>query len=125
MWPWPWRYDVLFRRFRAIVKRAGLYTPGRRGNLFHRIRRSTASYVKLNGGDATGQLGHSGPSVTKRYYDPRIVGQAHAVRFMPQPKGCRDLQKRIEENRQRQPCHGQETDQRFREVCRRHTSVPP
>jgi integrase len=53
------------------------------GSLFHRIRKSTASYIRLNGGNATLQLGHSSMAITERYYDPRIVGVQDATKYMP------------------------------------------
>ena len=53
--------------------------------MFHRIRKSTASYLRLNGGDATARLGHSTAAVTARYFDPRILGECRQARFMPRP----------------------------------------
>ena len=49
----------------------------------HRIRRSTASYIKAAGGDAPSQLGHSSSTVTARYFDPRIVGAHDSTSQMP------------------------------------------
>jgi integrase len=82
MWPWPWRRETLYDRFQRICGRAGLECYGT-GNLFHRIRKSTASYMKANGGDPTTHLGHSAASVTRRYFDPRICGGHDARAFLP------------------------------------------
>lgn len=83
-WPWPFLRGCLLKRFRRIIEAAGV--PAEKGTgLFHRIRRSTASYIKKAGGDATAQLGHSTPTVTARYFDPRIVGTLNAAALMPRP----------------------------------------
>jgi integrase len=90
IFPWPydrwakgWNYPTLHRRFRRLLKAAGL--PATRKDQFHSIRRTTASYIKAAGGDATWQLGHSGPKVTEVYYDPRIVQRARQVDLLPRP----------------------------------------
>lgn len=83
MWPWPFRRETVYRRFRVICERAGVEVGSGTGTLFHRIRKSTASYMRLNGGDATSHLGHSAAHVTARYMDPRIVGQHDARSFLP------------------------------------------
>lgn len=82
MFPWPWRRETLYARFRRICQNAGLDCRGT-GNLFHRIRKSTASYLRANGGDPTTHLGHSTASVTRRYFDPRICGGHDARAFLP------------------------------------------
>jgi Phage integrase family/Phage integrase SAM-like domain len=72
--PCPWREPKgpLTRWFKQILKRAGL--PHGRRDMFHRIRRTTATLVDNVAGleAAKQQLGHSSPSVTKRYVDPRL-----------------------------------------------------
>lgn len=83
VWPWPFRRELLYRRFRVICGSAGVELGKGTGSLFHRIRKSTASYMKLNGGDATSHLGHSCSSVTQRYFDPRIVSSHDSRSFMP------------------------------------------
>ena len=65
--------DCVGRWFRKILNASGIYAPEGCCMRFHRIRRSKARYTKALGGDATAALGHSGPAVTERYYDPRIV----------------------------------------------------
>jgi len=76
--------QTIGRWFRIILDHAGIYAPKGSGCRFHRIRRSKASYTKAAGGDATRELGHSQPSVTERYYDPRICGRTGGV-TMPRP----------------------------------------
>lgn len=83
MWPWPYRRETLFRAFRRICQRAGVQLGRGPGSLFHRIRKSTASYMKAGGGDPTSHLGHSCSKVTLRYLDPRIVGANDSRPFMP------------------------------------------
>ncbi len=94
VWPWDASRRTLFRKFSEIVKKAGVPPAKGAGTLFHRIRKSTASYVRASGGDATSQLGHSSSAVTARYYDPRIVGAHNATSAMPAVKwrGCRSVE---------------------------------
>jgi integrase len=89
VWPWPHSQKALYRHFASIAKTAGVPVSRDTGGLFHRIRRSTASYIRAAGGDATSQLGHSCSSVTARYYDPRIVGAHDATAAMPSLTGKR------------------------------------
>lgn len=83
MWPWPWRREAIYRRFRKILVAAHVPTGTGTGSLFHRLRKSTASYLKAAGGNPTAQLGHSTPAVTERYLDPRICGESQAADLIP------------------------------------------
>ena len=76
---WNW----LNRCFRELVLAAGLDIEH---GLFHRIRRTSASYKhKYSPGSATYELGHSSSRVTERYLDPRIIGGSKIVDLMPRP----------------------------------------
>jgi len=86
--PWPWdrsgpQWAALNRHYRRILRRAGLPT-GRR-DLFHRVRRTTASYIEAAGGNAQYQLGHSSRAVTEAYLDPRICRTTRQVDLLPRP----------------------------------------
>lgn len=83
VWPWPHRRETLYRQFRRICGLAKVPLDHGVGCAFHRIRKSTASYLSAAGGDATAQLGHSCSSVTRRYLDPRIVGAHDSTGAMP------------------------------------------
>ncbi len=83
VWPWELRREALYEHFRKIFTLAGVKLGKDTGCLFHRIRKSTASYTRAGGGNATAQLGHSCSSVTERYYDPRICGAHDATIYMP------------------------------------------
>lgn len=85
IWPWPYRREALYRGFRRIIKAAGVEVGAGPCSLFHRLRRTNASYLKAGGGDPTAQLGHSTPQVTARYLDPRICGGPQAVDVLPRP----------------------------------------
>lgn len=85
MWPWKGGEGRLNDTFRDMCEAAGVHCETGTGSLFHRIRKSTASYLEANGGNATAQLGHSARSVTMHYLDPRIVRNCDATRFMPRP----------------------------------------
>ncbi len=80
---WPFTQQHLTRRFRKIIDAAGLPQPDKP---FHKLRRSNASYCLAAGGDPTAQLGHSSPSVTRAYLDPRIVRRQQAADILPRPK---------------------------------------
>lgn len=76
LFPTPWKSPVvqLRRRFRRIVKRAGL--PSGPRDMFHKIRRTTATYIADATCDemAQRQLGHSSVSLTRAaYIDPRKI----------------------------------------------------
>ncbi len=77
-------YPSLTYHFRRIVKRAGLDPDD---GLFHRLRRSRASYGELmQPGSATRDLGHSDRKVTERYLDPKILGISRVVDLIPRPQ---------------------------------------
>jgi integrase len=97
LFPWPYdhwgrQWPTLNRHFRLILQRAGL--PSTRKDLFHALRRSTASYIKAGGGDATWQLGHSSQQTTKVYLDPRIVKPPRQVDLLPRPDAGKDFRQR-------------------------------
>jgi hypothetical protein len=59
LWPWPFHRTTLYCRFRGLLRRAGVRYGQGRGGLFHKLRRTHASYMAANGGDASYSLGHS------------------------------------------------------------------
>jgi integrase len=80
---WPWlehrREQSFYTSFRQMAERAGV-TP--RGT--HAIRKSSGSYVKAGGGDATEHLGHANPRTTRdHYFDTRITGRQSALDYLP------------------------------------------
>lgn len=86
---WPFdhsgpQWPVLNKRYREILVAAGMPT-GRR-DLFHKVRRTNASYLKANGGDPTERLGHSTHKVTDRYLDPSICRKARQADLLPRPE---------------------------------------
>ena len=86
MWPWPYCRETLFVRFRRILKQADVFTWKGTGSLFHRLRKSCASYAAAAGLDPQVQMGHSSSAVTARYLDERIVRRTHAADVLPRPK---------------------------------------
>jgi integrase len=86
LWPREVTDATIARHFRKILDASGIYAPVGNGMCFHRLRRSTASYTKAAGGDPTKKLGHSAPSVTIRYFDPRIVEDQSQRNLMPLPR---------------------------------------
>jgi integrase len=81
--PWPYSSTYLYRLYDRILKRAGL--PTDRKSKFHRLRKSVASWLEFDGGDATELLDHSSRKVTKAYLDPRIVYVRHASEVLFRP----------------------------------------
>ena len=80
---WPWNEhraaNSIFQRIAYICRSAGVKPRG-----FHAIRKAAGSYVKAAGGDATEFLTHKDSKTTRDHYlDPRIVGEASALDFLP------------------------------------------
>lgn len=86
IWHCQWTAETLTRKFRVIVEASGVEVGHGPNSLFHRLRRTNASYTKAAGGDPQRQLGHSTPQVTNRYLDPRICGASCAADLIPRPK---------------------------------------
>lgn len=89
----PWPYDpkrrvwrTLNRHYRAILKAAGVNTTAR--DLFHKVRRTTATYLADQAGAAVAQayLGHSCASVTAAYLDPTKIRALRATDLLPRPE---------------------------------------
>jgi integrase len=73
LFPWERTESYLYNLYKKLLEAADL--PTDRRSKFHRIRRTVASAVAREGGDASAALDHSSPRTTKKYLDPRIVGQ--------------------------------------------------
>jgi integrase len=73
LFPWDRCESYIYNRYTAILKRARLSHDAR--SKFHRLRRTCASAVKKLGGDPTFAMDHASPRTTRRYLDPRIVGE--------------------------------------------------
>ena len=92
LFPWPFGENYIYRRFDAILRRAGL--PTDRRSKFHRIRRTVASAVARAGGDPTAALDHASPKTTKKYLDPRIVGGVEVSEILAQYLAKPDLRRK-------------------------------
>lgn len=88
VFPWPYSEGYLWTRYKKLLKKAGL--PIERRSMFHRIRKTTASYIKRNGGDATEALGHTNANTTRSYLDPEITGDSSPIDFLPKLPHDRD-----------------------------------
>lgn len=73
LFPWDRCETYVYNRYSAILRRAGLSTDRR--SKFHRIRRTVASAVASQGGNPTTAMDHANARTTKRYLDPRIIGE--------------------------------------------------
>ncbi len=78
-------YNWYGHGLRRILKQAGL--PHGPRDLWHKIRRTHATHLANAVGRAAAveQLGHSDPSVTARYLDPRLIDRVHAANVLPRP----------------------------------------
>ncbi len=86
IWPWDRTEAILYRRYKNLLKRAGL--PFDRKSMFHRMRRSVASHYEAAGGNATELLGHSDRrTTTGAYIDPRVCPSPQAVDRLFRPAG--------------------------------------
>lgn len=79
----PFCTATLYNRYKAILRQAGLSCD--RSSMFHKIRKTTASFFESAGGNATDLLDHSSRRVTLRYLDPSVVGGVNAVSLLPRP----------------------------------------
>jgi len=79
VWPWDRQPTSIYPSMRLLCRAAGV--PYR---AFHAIRKASASYVALGGGDATAHLGHSDPAMTRGHYlDPSITQTRSALDYLP------------------------------------------
>lgn len=75
LFPWPFTKREIWPQFREILKAAGL--PSTRRDLFHKLRRTSASWLEsVRPGAATSHLGHGDRKTTEAYLDPEITGLA-------------------------------------------------
>ncbi|MDE2098826.1 MAG: site-specific integrase [Patescibacteria group bacterium] len=82
LFPWPYCPETIYNHYKRILKRAGL--PSDRKCKFQRMRRSFASHLEANGGNATEALGHSTRRVTRKsYLDLRICGGQNPAALLP------------------------------------------
>jgi len=96
VWPWPYCRRQLWVHFRRLIEGAGL-TAGKGKDLFHKLRRSSLSYVAAHDLElARQQAGHSTSRLTLRHYvDPRIAQQRSAVDVLPKLNLSSDRQLRL------------------------------
>lgn len=80
---WSKHRQTIWNHYRQILKRAGL--PHGRRDMFHKMRRSVASWFEFGGGDATKLLGHSSRKITLGYLDPTITGERQAANVLFRP----------------------------------------
>ncbi|WP_166827340.1 phage integrase SAM-like domain-containing protein [Thalassoroseus pseudoceratinae] len=99
LFPVPWQLSTRMaqrwccRELRGLLESAAL--PHGQRDLFHKIRRTSASYLAREQGiaAATHHLGHSSQATTKAYLDPRITNTIHAADVLPRPAPPSSVQK--------------------------------
>jgi integrase len=87
IWHWPYHKRTLWSQFRRHIEAAGLPCPRTGRSLFHRLRRTNASYCAAEDpAIAQRQLDHADYAVTLRsYVDPRIASRRSAIDVLPDP----------------------------------------
>ncbi|XZE20842.1 tyrosine-type recombinase/integrase [Pirellulaceae bacterium SH449] len=80
LFPWDRSETYIYHKYAKILKSAGLSTDRR--SKFHRIRRTVASAVACQGGNPTSAMDHANARTTKRYLDPRIVGEVSTANLV-------------------------------------------
>jgi len=97
LFAWPYSPGHLFVVFRGIVKASGIRYDGGRRMLFHRLRRTHASYCWASDPAlAVAQMDHSSARVTQTHYvDPSIGTSVSAADVLPIPIVTTDRQRRL------------------------------
>lgn len=82
IFPWPWDRGTYYNRYKKLLKLADIeHVPHRTG--LQKVRRTFASHIEANGGNATMALAHTSRRLTeKSYLDPRVVKEPAHNRFM-------------------------------------------
>lgn len=72
MWPWPFSREALDKRFRAILKAAGVSYGRKAGGLFHKMRRTSGTLVETAGGNGANHIGATRKVFERHYLDRRF-----------------------------------------------------
>lgn len=92
IFPWDRDQSTFYNHYERILKRAGL--PYDRNCKPQRMRRSFASHLEANGGNATDALDHASRRTTKKsYLDPRITRKTAPSDLLPRPADAKQLLK--------------------------------
>jgi len=82
VFPFPHHLATFYNRYCRLLAIAGL--PTDRRSKMHRIRKSFASHLEANGGNATDAMKHTSRRVTSEsYLDESIVQQTPAYKLLP------------------------------------------
>lgn len=81
VWPMPQTQYTLYYHYRKILERAGLPTTHR--DMFHKLRRSTATMFAAAGGDASRLLGHTSIKHIERYLDETQIERPSPAKLLP------------------------------------------
>lgn len=83
IWPWVKNLSTLYNHFRRILIRADL--PHDRGSKFHRMRRTTATFLHKAGLDASMTLGHDPRVCRESYLDRTQLVESRPCDSLPRP----------------------------------------
>lgn len=86
VWPWSQNHRALWTYLKKILEQAGL--PSDRQSMFHRFRRTNATWTAVSGSLDMAQhgLGHTSQEMTLRsYIDPTLFRQKQPSEILPRP----------------------------------------
>lgn len=84
LFAWPYRREELWRKFREILKAAGL--PATRRDQFHRIRRTSYTMVAVAlGKEAASQHAAHRGDLSRFYLDPTFLPKPNPLDALPRP----------------------------------------
>jgi integrase len=81
VWPLPWHSSNLHYHYKPILERAGLPTTHR--DMFHKLRRTTATMFAAAGGDPSRLLGHTSIKHLEKYLDETQVERPSPAKLLP------------------------------------------
>ena len=81
VFPWSMSDSVLWSHYKKILIAAGL--PQGRLSKFHRVRKSVASHIHAEGGNAQEAMQHANRRTTEGYLDPRICRPEQPIDSLP------------------------------------------
>lgn len=82
LFPWPWRREALWRKFHGILTDAGL--PSTRRDLFHRLRRTSYTYVAVAlGKEAAAQHAAHKGDLSSYYLDQTFLPRPNPLDALP------------------------------------------
>ena len=84
VWSWVHTTNYLEKRIKAILKRANVPHGAGHGGLFHKMRKTSGTFVDVAGFDGSKHLGNTRAVFERHYRDPRFVDR-RSLEALPRP----------------------------------------